>query len=124
MQIRDLTGKGEVIKRRIKEGTGQFPMDCPIQDSKVRIHYRCTSAPHQAYMRRSQAQPLQATAMALICGACNAVFLEKFVNTMCYVHSHDSDSQPHSITVSGKFYLDIYNSIVAFPNVATSHSFP
>ncbi|KAL3145165.1 hypothetical protein ABBQ38_001764 [Trebouxia sp. C0009 RCD-2024] len=39
-QVRDLTGKGEVIKRRIREGTGQFPMDCPIQDSKVRIHYR------------------------------------------------------------------------------------
>lgn len=40
VQVRDLTGNGEVMKRRVKEGTGQFPMDCPIQDSRLRINYR------------------------------------------------------------------------------------
>ena len=35
-----MTGNGEVMKRRVKEGTGQFPMDCPIQDSRLTVHYR------------------------------------------------------------------------------------
>ncbi|KAL0030965.1 hypothetical protein WJX79_005290 [Trebouxia sp. C0005] len=39
-QVRDMTGNGEVVKRRIKEGTGQFPMDCPMADSRLQIHYR------------------------------------------------------------------------------------
>ncbi|KAA6416871.1 MAG: peptidyl-prolyl isomerase PASTICCINO1 [Trebouxia sp. A1-2] len=40
MEVRDMTGNGEVVKRRIKEGTGQFPMDCPMADSRLQIHYR------------------------------------------------------------------------------------
>ena len=40
VQVRDMTGNGEVVKRRIKEGTGQFPMDCPMADSRLQIHYR------------------------------------------------------------------------------------
>lgn len=40
MQVRDMTGNGAVMKRRIKEGTGQFPMDCPMEDSRLQIHYR------------------------------------------------------------------------------------
>lgn len=35
-----MTGNGEVMKRRIKEGRGQFPMDCPMADSRLQIHYR------------------------------------------------------------------------------------
>ena len=35
-----MTGNGAVMKRRIKEGTGQFPMDCPMEDSHLQIHYR------------------------------------------------------------------------------------
>ncbi len=35
-----MTGNGEVMKRRIREGTGQFPMDCPMADSRLQIHYR------------------------------------------------------------------------------------
>ena len=58
MQVRDMTGTGAVMKRRIKEGTGQFPMDCPMEDSRLQIHYRfqtlcsvmnmqlCTSSTH------------------------------------------------------------------------------
>ncbi len=38
-QIRDLTGSGEVTKRRIKEGVGEFPVDCPLEDCAVRVHY-------------------------------------------------------------------------------------
>ncbi len=39
MQVRDLTGTGEVTKRRIKEGVGEFPVDCPLEDCAVRVHY-------------------------------------------------------------------------------------
>ncbi len=35
-----MTGNGEVMKRRIKEGRGQFPMDCPMADSRLQIHYK------------------------------------------------------------------------------------
>ena len=38
-QVRDLTGSGEVRKRRIKEGVGEFPVDCPLEDCAVRVHY-------------------------------------------------------------------------------------
>ena len=44
VQVRDMTGRGEVVKRRMREGRGQFPMDCPLDDSRLQIHYRCTSA--------------------------------------------------------------------------------
>lgn len=40
VQVRDMTGDGSVIKRRIKDGRGEFPVDCPIEDSSVRVHYR------------------------------------------------------------------------------------
>ncbi len=35
-----MTGNGEVMKRRIREGRGQFPMDCPMADSRLQIHYK------------------------------------------------------------------------------------
>lgn len=37
-----MAGDGKVVKRRIKDGRGEFPIDCPIEDSSVRVHYRCT----------------------------------------------------------------------------------
>ncbi|KAL2610005.1 hypothetical protein R1flu_028578 [Riccia fluitans] len=40
IQVRDVLGNGEVIKRRVKDGIGEFPVDCPIQDSTLRIHWR------------------------------------------------------------------------------------
>lgn len=42
-----MTGNKEVMKRRLQEGRGQFPMDCPITDSKVSIHFRCASLHHR-----------------------------------------------------------------------------
>ncbi len=47
-QVRDMTGTGEVTKRRVKEGQGEFPIDCPLHDTTVRIHYRV----RYAYTRR------------------------------------------------------------------------
>lgn len=41
LQVRDMTGDGAVVKRRIRDGRGEFPVDCPIEDSSVRVHYRC-----------------------------------------------------------------------------------
>lgn len=35
--IRDVMGDGQVIKRRRRQGKGQFPVDCPIHDSIVRF---------------------------------------------------------------------------------------
>ncbi|KAL3678473.1 hypothetical protein R1sor_021429 [Riccia sorocarpa] len=40
IQVRDVLGNGQVIKRRVKDGIGEFPVDCPIQDSTLRIHWR------------------------------------------------------------------------------------
>eukprot|EP01018_Ginkgo_biloba_P033395 Gb_29099 [translate_table: standard] len=40
VQVRDMLGDGRVIKRRIRDGTGEFPMDCPLQDSLLRVHYK------------------------------------------------------------------------------------
>lgn len=40
IQVRDLTGDGLVTKRRIQDGIGEFPVDCPIEDANVKVHYR------------------------------------------------------------------------------------
>jgi hypothetical protein len=39
-QVRDMTGTGEVTKRRVREGRGEFPADCPMEDCAVRVHLR------------------------------------------------------------------------------------
>ena len=39
-QVRDMTGTGEVTKRRVREGRGEFPVDCPLDDCAVRVHFR------------------------------------------------------------------------------------
>ena len=53
-QVRDMTGDGSVVKRRIKDGRGEFPVDCPIEDSSVRVHYRWMSRLPQAVSSQSQ----------------------------------------------------------------------
>ncbi|KAK9673862.1 hypothetical protein RND81_12G194500 [Saponaria officinalis] len=40
VQVRDVLGDGRLIKRRIRDGRGDFPMDCPLQDSRLRVHYK------------------------------------------------------------------------------------
>lgn len=40
VQVRDMVGDGRLIKRRIRDGKGEFPMDCPLQDSLLCIHYK------------------------------------------------------------------------------------
>lgn len=35
-----MTGTGEVTKRRVREGRGEFPVDCPLEDCAVRVHFR------------------------------------------------------------------------------------
>uniref|UniRef100_A0A0V0IVB0 peptidylprolyl isomerase n=1 Tax=Solanum chacoense TaxID=4108 RepID=A0A0V0IVB0_SOLCH len=40
IQVRDVLGDGGLIKRRIRDGRGEFPMDCPLQDSLLRVHYK------------------------------------------------------------------------------------
>eukprot|EP00246_Nothoceros_aenigmaticus_P002994 TRINITY_DN13922_c0_g2_i1.p1 TRINITY_DN13922_c0_g2~~TRINITY_DN13922_c0_g2_i1.p1 ORF type:complete len:199 (-),score=43.41 TRINITY_DN13922_c0_g2_i1:53-619(-) len=40
IQVRDVLGDGGVIKRRIRDGQGDFPMDCPLEDSILKIHYK------------------------------------------------------------------------------------
>ncbi|PKA52691.1 Peptidyl-prolyl cis-trans isomerase PASTICCINO1 [Apostasia shenzhenica] len=42
IQVRDMLGDGRLIKRRIRDGKGEFPMDCPLQDSLLRVHYTGT----------------------------------------------------------------------------------
>ncbi|OVA17744.1 Peptidyl-prolyl cis-trans isomerase [Macleaya cordata] len=40
IQVRDMLGDGRLIKRRIHDGRGEFPMDCPLHDSLLRVHYK------------------------------------------------------------------------------------
>lgn len=40
VQVRDMLGDGRLVKRRIRDGRGDFPMDCPLHDSLLRIHYK------------------------------------------------------------------------------------
>ncbi|XP_062095389.1 peptidyl-prolyl cis-trans isomerase PASTICCINO1 [Humulus lupulus] len=40
VQVRDMLGDGRLIKRRIQDGKGEFPMDCPLHDSLLRVHYK------------------------------------------------------------------------------------
>jgi hypothetical protein len=39
-----MTGDGGVLKRRLRPGAGEFPVDCPLTDTTVRIHYRARPA--------------------------------------------------------------------------------
>eukprot|EP00897_Mesotaenium_endlicherianum_P007551 jgi/Mesen1/6824/ME000035S06208 len=39
IQVRDMLGDGGVIKRRLEDGRGDFPVDCPMEDTRVRLHY-------------------------------------------------------------------------------------
>ncbi|ONK62158.1 uncharacterized protein A4U43_C07F990 [Asparagus officinalis] len=40
VQVRDVLGDGRLIKRRVLDGRGEFPMDCPLHDSLLRVHYK------------------------------------------------------------------------------------
>ena len=40
LQVRDLTGDGQVVKRIVRKGRGEFPMECPLEDSRVQAHLR------------------------------------------------------------------------------------
>ncbi|KAG6430648.1 hypothetical protein SASPL_108720 [Salvia splendens] len=40
VQVRDVLGDGRLIKRRLRDGRGEFPMDCPLHDSLLRVHYK------------------------------------------------------------------------------------
>ncbi len=51
-----MTGTGEVTKKRLKEGAGEFPIDCPLHDTTVRVHYRARRAAHQ-HPQQEQQQP-------------------------------------------------------------------
>ncbi|CAK9151421.1 unnamed protein product [Ilex paraguariensis] len=40
IQVRDVLGDGRLIKRRIRDGRGEFPMGCPLHDSLLHVHYK------------------------------------------------------------------------------------
>lgn len=35
-----MAGDGQVMKRIVRKGEGEFPVDCPLEDSRVRMHCR------------------------------------------------------------------------------------
>lgn len=39
-QVRDMYGDGKVIKRRMVQGVGEFPVDCPMEDCCVNLSYK------------------------------------------------------------------------------------
>jgi FK506-binding protein 4/5 len=55
-----MTGTGEVTKRRLKEGDGEFPIDCPLNDTTIRVHYRV----RQLALRQQQQQSQSSSAGA------------------------------------------------------------
>jgi hypothetical protein len=44
-QVRDLLGDGTTFKRRVKEGEGEFPADCPMHDCDIKCHYVARTIP-------------------------------------------------------------------------------
>ncbi|EFN57340.1 hypothetical protein CHLNCDRAFT_142698 [Chlorella variabilis] len=62
-QVRDMTGDGAVVKRIVRKGEGEFPMDCPLEDSRVRVHYRVKAQGEEQWSLDSredgQAAPLE-----------------------------------------------------------------
>lgn len=44
-QVRDLHGDGSLLKRRTERGRGDFPVDCPIHDCRVRVHVATRALP-------------------------------------------------------------------------------
>jgi hypothetical protein len=48
VHVRDVFGDGGVFKRREREGTGEFPADCPIHDCRVRVHFTARLLPPPA----------------------------------------------------------------------------
>lgn len=43
--MRDLLGDGSTFKRRVKEGEGEFPADCPMHDCDIVCHYVARTIP-------------------------------------------------------------------------------
>jgi hypothetical protein len=43
--VRDLLGDGTTFKRRVKEGEGEFPADCPMHDCDIKCHYVARTIP-------------------------------------------------------------------------------
>ncbi|CAG9467679.1 unnamed protein product [Pedinophyceae sp. YPF-701] len=39
-QVRDVFGDGSIVKEKLREGEGDFPMDAPVEDCPARIRYR------------------------------------------------------------------------------------
>jgi hypothetical protein len=69
VQVRDMTGDGSVVKRRIRDGRGEFPVDCPIEDSSVRVHYRWRSRlPHAARSQSYESTRLASACCPAVCG--------------------------------------------------------
>ena len=48
VHARDVFGDGFVVKRREREGPGEFPADCPLKDCRVRVHFRARVVAHAA----------------------------------------------------------------------------
>uniref|UniRef100_A0A251VH36 peptidylprolyl isomerase n=1 Tax=Helianthus annuus TaxID=4232 RepID=A0A251VH36_HELAN len=40
IQVRDVLGDGRLIKRRIRDDKGEFTIDFPLQDCRLRVHYK------------------------------------------------------------------------------------
>ncbi|GAB4824129.1 hypothetical protein N2152v2_011175 [Parachlorella kessleri] len=67
VQVRDMTGDGQVVKKIVKKGRGEFPVDCPLEDSTVQVHYRvlrqetgeCVLDTRQAADGDSPGQPIE-----------------------------------------------------------------
>ncbi|KAL4447985.1 hypothetical protein ABPG75_005204 [Micractinium tetrahymenae] len=60
-QVRDMAGDGQVMKRIVRKGEGEFPMDCPLEDSRVRVHYRVRAQGQRQWAHDSRGADGQGT---------------------------------------------------------------
>lgn len=131
-QVRDMTSDGGVVKRTVRPGRGEFPVDCPLEDSLVRVHYRVRAVGEEQWLADSrgtdgQAAPVQlATGMGeapealdmsvrlMLCGEVAVV-----TSTWRYAYEGRQDA-PQGLTPGGGVEFEV--ELVGFEQEASHHA--
>lgn len=130
-QVRDMTGDGGVVKRIARKGEGEFPLDCPLEDSRVRLHYRLKAEGSSDWLLDSrgadgQAAPLEfETGMGEMPEAldmCARLMLrgELAVVTATWRYAFDGrDDAPQGLPAGGRVQFEV--ELLGFEREANEH---
>ena len=92
-QVRDLTGTGDITKRRIKEGVGEFPVDCPLEDCTVRVHYTARLAgTDQVISLPAHAMQLRTCTEVVVTSRCPPLHQTGQSGCLCRLYCCQNDS--------------------------------